>query len=119
AGEARAARRDQLEGVPGRGRGVALGEVSTQVGAQGPLRQTESLTELTVDGGWGGHVRLRFTRIDRCLPIISLWSGTCLLQDEPPSRSNRERLEANTDLPTPPLIGLLLRLAYQQYAQAT
>ena len=36
----------------------------------------------------------------------------------PTSRSNRERPEANTDLPTPPLIGLLLRLAYQQYAQA-
>src|SRR5437763_9743829 len=36
----------------------------------------------------------------------------------PTSRSNRERPEANTDLPTPPLIGLLSRLAYQQYAHA-
>ena len=32
--------------------------------------------------------------------------------------ANREPLEANADLPARPLIGLLLRLVYQQYAQA-
>ena len=103
AGEPRPARGDQLQGVPGLGRGMALGEVPAQGGRQRPLGEGEGLSELAVGGGWCGHVGPRFTRIDRCL--------TTLTSRQAPVYP----MEPN--FPARPLIGLLLRLLYQHYAQ--
>ena len=49
AGEPRPARGDQLQGVPGLGLGLALGEVPAQHGRQRPFGEGEGLAELAED----------------------------------------------------------------------
>jgi DNA-binding MarR family transcriptional regulator len=95
---------EQAEGVPDLGHGPALGEMLSEDGRQGALGLAEGLAELTVHSGGAGHGGSVSLTVDRYLSMIQLRQEAVYM---PAKR-----------FPSRPMIGLLVRLIYQQYSQA-